>query len=422
MRPERSSTSADQRLHVIVVNDFAAVTGGLDRVALAATAGLARRGHRVTLVAGHGQPDPELVEAGVEVRHTRQGTTLSDPNRVRAAAQGVWNRTAATLIREVCAEADPYGTVVHVHGFVKVLSASVIRAAAQSGLSTVATLHDYFAACPNGGFFNYQTDEICPLTPLSAECVKTHCDARAYSHKLWRVTRSVVQKQIGEMPSAIGAFVIPSDFAADILRPYLPANRPVRVLSNPISAVQTAPAEVAAAERFALVGRLQRDKGGIVFAEAARKASVPAVFVGDGDEADAIRRVNPDAELTGWLDTTGVQTNIRRARAVVNASLIYETQGLTLLEAAAHGVPGIVSETSVAREAVADDVSGLWFRTGDSDHLAEKLTELHGDPARAVRLGRAAYDRYWADPPDLTSHLDGLEELYGDVLRSRRIA
>lgn len=407
-------------LHIIVVNDFAAVTGGVDQVALAEAAGLARRGHRVSLVAGHGNPDPDVMAAGVELLHTDQGTTLAEPNRVRAAAQGVWNRRSAAAVAAAARDADPRRTVVHVHGFVKVLSPSAVRAAIDTGLPTVATLHDYFAACPNGGFFNYQTNAICPLRPLSAACVATHCDARAYSHKLWRVARSLVQREFGGMPDGIGTYIVPSALAADILRPYLPADRTLRVLSAPIPVTQQPPAEVARGGPFALVGRLARDKGGVVFAQAAHRAGVPAVFVGDGDQAPRIRAANPDAEVTGWVSHDEVQSRIRGSRTVVNASLIYETQGLTLLEAAAHGVPAIVSDTSVAREAVADGVSGLWFRTADVDDLADKLRRLHADDDLAARLGGAAYQRFWSDPPDLTRHVQELEAVYQDALERQR--
>jgi glycosyltransferase involved in cell wall biosynthesis len=407
----------DRPLSVVVVNDFATITGGSDRVALAEAVGLARRGHRVTLIAGHGKPDPQLLDAGVEVLCTGQQTTLSDPNRLRAAAQGVWNRAAAGLVHDTLARADPAGTVVHLHGFIKVLSPSVVRAAVRSGLPTVATLHDYSVACPNGGLFNYQTNEICPLEPMSARCIATHCDARAYSHKLWRVGRQAVQRRFGAMPAGVGQLIAPSRSAAEIVKPFLAPATPVAILSNPVSVSRMGAADVAANESFVMVGRLQHDKGGVLLARAARTAGVRAVFVGEGADAEPIQRTNPDAELTGWLDPEQVRAVVRGARAVVNASLIYETQGLTLLEAAAEGVPAIVSDASVAREAVENRGTGLWFKAGDADDLADKLSTLHNDPGLAARLSSAAYEQFWSQPPDLPSHLDQLERIYGGVTR-----
>jgi glycosyltransferase involved in cell wall biosynthesis len=410
-----SATGHAVPLEVIVVNDFASVTGGGDRVALEEAVELARRGHAVTLVAGHGEPDPSLAEAGVTVRMTGQPPTIADSRPLRAAARGIWNRQAAALMSEVAAAANPRHALVHIHGFVKVLSASAVAAAVHSGLPTVATLHDYFAVCPNGGLFNYQRNHACSLTPLSLACITTHCDARSYSHKLWRVGRSAVQSRFGAMPAGVGAVIVPSRRAAEIMRPLLPAAMRMHVLPSPIDAQRRPPTRVAANDAFVFVGRLDRDKGPALFAAAAAKAGVRAVFVGTGAEVAAILAACPQAELTGWLAADAVQAALRGARAIVNSSLSRETQGLSVLEAAAHGVPAIVSDATVLTEIVADGRTGLWFRGAEVDDLARCLELLAGDPELAARLGEAAYRRFWAGSWNLSSHVDRLERVYQDT-------
>lgn len=412
---------AGRTLHVILLNDFAAVTGGSDRVVVAEAVGLAGRGHRVTLLAGHGEPDAALVEAGVEVHTTGQHSTIGDPNRLRAMAQGIWNPRAARLLGEVLAGAGPRA-VIHAHGIVKVLSPSVIRVALGSGIPTVATLHDYFAACPNGGFFNYPQGEICRLQPLSARCVATHCDARAYPHKLWRVARSEVQRTFGRLPGGVPRFIVPSRFAAEVMRPHLPAGAELDVVPNAVSVHRRPPADPASGRGFVFVGRLQRDKGPVLFARAAKLAQVPCVFAGDGDEREEVRAANPEARFCGWLDHKQLEAVVRGARALVNASLWYETQGLSVLEAAAQGIPAVVSGNGALREAVVDGRTGLWFRGGQADDLAEKLVRLQGQPTLAAALGAAAYERFWALPLDLESHLDRIESIYTELLKAARPA
>jgi glycosyltransferase involved in cell wall biosynthesis len=408
-------TKAEQ-LTVVVINDSASVTGGSDRVALAEARGLAERGHRVMLIAGEGEPDSQTVGAGVAVRTTGQPTTIKDPNRLRAAGRGIWNRSASALVREVLAGLSPASTIVHIHGFTKILSASVVRAAVRSGLPTVATLHEYFAACPNGGFFNYQTDEVCPLDPLSLQCVTTHCDARAYSHKLWRVVRSGVQRSLGQMPSELGHLIVPSPTAGRVLGRFLPQESQLHVLPNPVPAVHRPPVTPGDNAPFVFVGRLDHDKGPTLFALAARQAGVPAVFVGTGVEAAAVQRAYPEAKLTGWLDYDGVQATLRGARALVNASLWYETQGLSAVEAAAHGVPSVVPDLGALRDVVSDGETGLWFRGGDVTDLAQKLSALAADDQLTNRLGTTAYERFWSGRWDLETHLDRLESVYAAAL------
>jgi glycosyltransferase involved in cell wall biosynthesis len=292
--PEHGPRLSD-RLNVVVINDFASVTGGSDRVALAEAAGLAQRGHRVALIAGCGEPGPETTGAGVAVHSTGQTTTIADPNRLRAAGRGIWNRAASTLVRKVLDQRPVGPTVIHIHGFTKVLSASVVRAAVRSGLPVVATLHEYFAACPNGGFFNYQTDEICPLDPLSLACVTMHCDARSYSHKLWRVARSGVQRSLGQMPSGVRQLIVPSPTAGQVMGRFLAPGSRLHVLPNPVPMAHRPPVDPGANAPFVFIGRLDHDKGPTLFARAARQAGVPAVFVGSGEDAGAVREAYPDA-------------------------------------------------------------------------------------------------------------------------------
>jgi glycosyltransferase involved in cell wall biosynthesis len=407
-----ASAAAVQPMNVIVVNDFATITGGADRVALTEATALAERGHRVTLVAGHGEPAPGLLAAGVEVRSTGQPTTLGDPSRLRAISRGIWNPVSASLLEAVAAAADPRSTIVHVHGFTKVLSSSVIRSALNARLPVVATLHDYFVACPNGGFFNYQRNEVCHLVPLSPRCIATNCDARAYSHKAWRVTRAAVQRRLGAMPAGVRHFISPSNFAAEILRPYLPASAALHILANPISVPQMPPVDVSRNRGFLFLGRLQRDKDPLTFARAAKQAGVKAVFAGTGEDETAVRRANPASELTGWLDPQDVLEKVRAARALVCPSSWYEVQPLVPLEAAAQGVPAVVSDAGAFREAVADGETGLWFRSGDADDLAAKLARLDREPELAARLGRAAHERFRAEDWGVETHVSRLESIY----------
>jgi glycosyltransferase involved in cell wall biosynthesis len=154
----------------------------------------------------------------------------------------------------------------------------------------------------------------------------------------------------------------------------------------------------------------------VVLAHAARLAGVRAVYCGDGVEREAVMRANPNAEFTGWIGADELRSVVRGARAVVNASLWYETQGLSVLEAAAQGIPAVVPVESAMRDAVSDDREGLLFRNGDVDDLAAKLRSLAGDPALAARLGTAAYDRFWAQPLDPETHMARLEAIYARAL------
>jgi len=402
-------------LHIVVVNDFGYVNGGASQVALTSARALARRGFRVTLFCAVGPVIPEVTAAGADTICCDHQEISRDSNRIRAACQGIWNRAAATKFSEFLDSLDPLQTVIHLHSWTKALSSSIVPIALGKRFRLVLTVHDYFLACPNGGFFNYRKNEICRLQPLSLICLASNCDRRRFSHKLWRSTRQIIQERWGQIPCGIRHLITVSDFSRSILEPFLVAEPTTYHVANPILVEKSEPARVEDQKSYTAVGRIDRHKGALLFARAAKNTRTSIIFAGEGECQDEVLAICPSVEVTGWLSHDDVIRKLRRSRALVFPSFWYETQGLVVLEAAALGVPAIVPDTSAAREMVTDGKTGLWFRGGDVNDLADKMRILQ-DGQRAKQMGQAAYDRYWADPFTVERHADGLEEVYRGML------
>jgi glycosyltransferase involved in cell wall biosynthesis len=404
-------------MNIVTVNDFGHIEGGASHVALSSAIGLAARGHQVTLVCGVRPIMPELQSSSVRIVCTDQYAIAHDPYRFRAGLQGLWNRKAGRAMASVLAPLTPENTVVHLHGWTKCLSSSVVRVAVARGFKVVCTLNDYFTACPTGGFFDYPGNQACKLKPLSLACVASSCDRRGYLHKLWRVIRQIVQRRYGHIPDDISHFIYVSPFSRSILIPFLPAASRLYWNSNVIDVKQSEPVHVEGNEAFVMVGRLTPDKGPDLLAQAASILACRAVFVGDGECREVIENIDPAAKITGWCSMSEVVDYLRQARALVFPSRWYEAQPLVVLEAAALGVPAIVSDSSAARDLVIDGKTGFWFRSGDYDDLSKKMA-MFEDAALAKQFGAAAYERYWADPSDLEVHLRRLEDIYAQMMKS----
>lgn len=384
-------------------------------MALRSAMGLAARGHRVTLLAAVGPVMPELERSGVRVLCTDQQPIASDPSRFRAAVQGLWNRAAAARLQALLRHLSSRHTILHLHGWTKALSSSVVGTAVRSGFPVVGTAHDYFMACPNGGFFHYPRQTVCTLKPLSPACVMTQCDRRGYPQKLWRVVRQVVQRNSGSIPRGIRRIVVVSEFSRDLLLPNFPPGARVALLPNFVDVERGAAVSVERNRAFMMVGRLSPEKGGEVLARAASRIGCATVFVGEGERREAVQALCPQATITGWLGGDDVRRVLHTARALVFPSLLYETQGLAVVEAASLGIPAVVSDVCAAREAVVDGVTGLWFRGGDVEDLVRKMSRMQDDDV-VQAMGRAAYERYWSAPATVDEHISRLESIYAEVL------
>ena len=396
-------TTAADPLTVVICVDHASVTGGQAKVAFDSARGLKAAGHRPILFTAAGPVAPELAASGVEVICLEQTDLVGNRSKIAGAVQGTWNLTAERALRDLLATLPPTRTVVHVHGWAKALSPAIARPIMRSGLPAVYTIHEYFLFCPTGGFYNYQRGETCHIEPLSGSCWATNCDARNYVRKLWRNVRLTGAHRIAGLRDVFSDFVCISGLQREIVEPYVPQTARIHAISNPIAVGNLGRKSDPGAGDFVFVGRLSPEKGCFLFAEAARKAGVVPVFVGDGPIADELRQRFPEAVITGWQKPHDARAAMRAARALVFPSLWYEGQPLTVLEAKAMGTPVIVSDVCAGREAVEDRVTGVWFQSGDANHLARAI-DLLKDDVTVREMSDASYQAFWRDPPTLAQH------------------
>jgi glycosyltransferase involved in cell wall biosynthesis len=403
--------------NIIVINDHGTVTGGAAQVAISSLNYLADAGYNVTFISSAGTVDDSIDQSKVRVHNFGFYELMSNPSRLSAALYGIWDPRCAQKLDEILKEFVPNNTIIHLHTWSKSLSSSIIRKIIKRKFPFVCTLHDYFSVCPNGGLYDFQRQEHCNLKPMSLSCALTNCDARSFSQKLWRVGRQCVQQIFGKMPEGVSNFITLSDYSENILRKYLPHNADYYRVGNPISVVKASPASPQESSVFSFVGRLSPEKGAVVFARASKLSGVHARFVGAGNEYACILSENSDSEMVGWQSHDDVLQKIRSSRALVFPSLCHEAQPLTVMEAAALGIPSIVADTCAAKDFVENGVTGLLFRSNDVTDLSSKLATLNNQPEYAYQLGNAAYKRYWSSPSSMEVHVSNLLLCYSEILR-----
>lgn len=399
---------------VLVLNDFCYVQGGASKVAIDEAVALAQSGARVTFVGAVGPVCAALMDAPLETVCLGQAELLSAGKHPAALVQSMWNGTARRRIADILRTRDAARTVVHLHGYTKALSTSPMLAVRDAGFAAVCTLHDFYAACPNGAFFDFKRQEPCTRRALSASCMAANCDKRAYAHKLFRIARGLAQRDAARFPASVRDYITLSDRSASILRDYLPRDARMHALGNVIDATQAPPVDAAVSQDIVFVGRLDIEKGVLLLAQAAAAAGLPVTFVGDGPLRQEVE-ATPGMSVTGWLPSAEVKRHLAAARCLAFPSLWYEAYGLVVAEAAAQGVPAIVSDISAAAERVVHGQTGWHVRSGDSEAWRAALLQSRDDIAiRAA--GAAAYAAFWADPPTPAAHTAGLQAIYRAIL------
>jgi glycosyltransferase involved in cell wall biosynthesis len=401
---------------VIIMNDFCHVQGGASRVAVDEAVALSAMGVEVTFLGAVGPICNELRAPGIRTICLDQPELADVARQPAVVLQTLWNRTAYRTLQGLLTTLDRRRTIVHLHGYTKALTTTPALAASQAGFAAICTLHDFFAACPNGAFYDYRLQEPCRLRALSVSCALTSCDKRRTSHKAYRVMRGLAQRQLQRFPSSVRDYITLSDRSAAILKPYLPSSARFYPLANIIDVAPAPPVDVAANRTLAVVGRLDTEKGVELAARAANEAGLPIVFIGDGPRRQAIEATG--AKVTGWLSADGVRRELDAVRCLVFPSLWYEAYGLVVAEAAARGVPAIVSDVAAPAERMIDGVDGWVFRSGDLEGLVRCMA-LTRDDASVAAAGAAAYRRHWDRKSSPNDHASALASIYDTVVADR---
>lgn len=405
-------------MNIIVVNDYGSVTGGAAQVAIVSLNALAAEGYNVTFISSVSPVDRIIDTSKVRLVNFGHSDLLSNSSRTNAAFRGIWDFECSSKLKVILNDYNVKDTIIHFHTWTKSLSPSVFRAALDKNFKIVVTLHDYFAVCPNGGLYNYKSQTHCSKKPMSFGCALSNCDVRGYAQKQWRFARHLVQKQFSGIPKSIRNFISISDYSENILRPYLPDFSKFYRVRNPIDVLQKPNVKENISDGFVFVGRLGSEKGGDLFARAAKEAKVRAVFIGQGPQENHIRRSNPNAVIMGWQDRSVVVQEIKKSKSIVFPSLWHETQGLVVSEAAALGVTAIVSDCCAAKDSIIDGKTGLLFKGGDLNDLITKLRMIDNNTSFEKELGKNAYDFYWEDPSTPSTHAKELIMCYEDILLS----
>jgi glycosyltransferase involved in cell wall biosynthesis len=148
-----------------------------------------------------------------------------------------------------------------------------------------------------------------------------------------------------------------------------------------------------------LIARMIREKGVADFVAAARRLRGRATFVLVGAPDPGNPNTVTEAELRGWRDE-GIVTWLgprRDVAALLRGAHIFSLpstyrEGLpkAALEAAASGLPMVLTDIPGCREAVVDGVTGLLVPPRDPPALAKALARLIDDPVLRASMGAAA--------------------------------
>lgn len=349
--------------------------------------------------------------------------TAGPAAKARLAVETIWSRRAARQVTAAVRRERP--AVVHVHNTFPLLSPAIYGALDRTGVAIVQSIHNYRPVCPSANLF--RDGRNC------TDCVGRRFAWPAIVHACYRESRGGSAVVAGMLAAsrgtrawerAVDRFIAPSRAVADTLAgPAIPRERIV-IKPNFVGADPGTGAPGDRDDTYVFAGRLAPEKGvgTIAAAWALLDGGVATCrFAGSGplaEEMAALAATDPRLVMLGTLNRTSLFDELRRARALIFPSIWREPFGLTIIEAFASGTPVIAARFGAPADLVEEGVTGLFFRPGDADDLADRVRWASTHPAEMAEMGGRARREYELRYSSEANYV-GLTDVYRQALAHR---
>ena len=342
--------------------------------------------------------------------------------RAQLAAHAVYSSDARRRLRRVIEDFHP--DIAHVRNIYHHLSPSILWELRAHHIPVLYHLNDFKVICPTynlvahgsacdrcrGGRFWHALTSRCYQGSAAATAVLT---AEAY-----------IQKWLGTYQRCVTRWLAPSRFVRDTLAANgWPEDR-IDVLYH-FQKLATSPPLSREHGPILYFGRLSAEKGLLDLLRAMQRLPrVRLQIAGDGPQKSELAAVARElgicnVEFVGHLEGKELDELIGACAFTVFPTHAYETLGKSILESYAHSRPVIATDLGSRRELVIEEKTGLLYRPGDWQQLAQEIEFLHFQPGLVYRMGLAGRElvRTRHSPE---SHYESLLSIYEGLAASSR--
>jgi glycosyltransferase involved in cell wall biosynthesis len=314
--------------------------------------------------------------------------------RARQAGHAIYSVDARRRIRAMIQEFRP--DVAHVRNIYHHLSPSILWELKAQGVPVLYHLNDFKVLCPSYNLV--ARGEACEACKGGKfwHAVQTEC----YPGRGARVAlaaEAYVHRWLGTYRKCVDVFLAPSIFVRDKFVEHGWNGGKFEVLQHfqEIHSLQ----ELRSEDRPLLYfGRLSAEKGVDDLLRAMQQVpQMRLTIAGDGPQRAELQELAASLRLAnvkfvGQVGRVERDRLIAKSRFTVLPSHAYETMGKTILESYAEGRAVVASDLGSRRELVRDGETGLLYRTGDVNQLAEAIRLLASSPELAEKMGRAGWE------------------------------
>lgn len=266
--------------------------------------------------------------------------------------------------------------IVHVHNFFPLLTPSIFKAAKNAGAKVIHTLHNYRLWCISGIIYrdNYGVCELCTKSKLPIFGIKNKCYRKstlqsfvaqlAFSfYKLFRMFKN------------IDYFFVLTDFQKQKVQEFGIAADKIILKPNSI-AFDSKAQNSQVKQNYIYVGRLEESKGIYDLLETWQTLDDKFVLtvVGDSPDKEDTRKKYAAKNIIfkGTCSREKTLSLISQSKYLIQPALLYETFGLTIIEAMSFGIPVIGFDIGTRKDFIENEENGFLTNKDNLYKVIEK--------------------------------------------------
>lgn len=267
--------------------------------------------------------------------------------------------------------------LVHIHNFYPLLTPSVFKAAKDAGAKVVHTLHNYRLWCISGIFYRdgYGVCELCTKKKFSLQGIFSKC-----------FRKSMIQSVLAQLSfwyyratkvfDNIDYFFVLTSFQKEKVKSLGIDEKRLILKPNSLNMSFDMQKEK---KDYIYVGRLEESKGIYELLKVWETLDERFVLtiIGGGDIEEKLRNQYNKSNIIfkGKCSRKETLESIAKAKYLIQPSILYETFGLTIIEAMSFGVPVIGFDIGTRGDFIQDSVNGFLSDRGDLKEVIEKSYE-----------------------------------------------
>ena len=355
---------------ILIVHNYYQIPGGEDTVVANEKKMLEDNGHKVVLY----------------TRNNNEIKTMNVFRKILLPFTSIYSFKTAREIKRVIKEENI--DIVHVHNTLSLISPSVYYAAVKMNKPVVQTIHNFRMLCPGATF--YRDGHICEdCVSKGLRCsLKYKCYRNSFIQTLVCVISAKIHRTTG-IYSKIN-YICLTEFNKNKLL-QLKQIKPERVFVKPNFSPLTNVCNNInqnniddSKDYFLFVGRLEKIKGIDFLVSAWKKQKnldKELIICGEGPLENEIRKyINENnisnIKLMGYTNHSKVMELMKKAKALLFTSVVYEAFPMTIIEAFSQGLPVISSDIGNGAQLIEDGKTGIKYKYGNKESLLEAINKI----------------------------------------------